>query len=175
MQLSLFDDSISTLAAHSAYSVQVEPPEDVSPFGPVIHSYSRAQAIEACPPGRTPGRCERSRRDGVLVDVTVTAKEVGFRWPVVITAALHDRLTPSQHDVSIGQDYDGRLWDALWLAAYTIKLADPGTDTVTYTVVLQEVEAKSGQPVNVDIRLWDVCGPGDEGEPVVTIGFPEDF
>ena len=159
MQLSLFDDSISILAAHSAYSVQVEPPEDVSPFGPVIHSYSRAQAIE----------------DGVLVDVTVTAKEVGFRWPVVITAALHDRLTPSQHDVSIGQDYDGRLWDALWLAAYTIKLADPGTDTVTYTVVLQEVEAKSGQPVNVDIRLWAVCGPGDEGEPVVTIGFPEDF
>ena len=159
MQLSLFDDSISILAAHSAYSVQVEPPEDVSPFGPVIHSYSRAQAIE----------------DGVLVDVTVTAKEVGFRWPVVITAALHDRLTLSQHDASIGQDYDGRLWDALWLAAYTIKLADPGTDTVTYTVVLQEVEAKSGQPVNVDIRLWDVCGPGDEGEPVVTIGFPEDF
>ena len=159
MQLRLFDDSISILAAHSAYSVQVVPPEDVSPFGPVIHSYSRAQAIE----------------DGVLVDVTVTAKEVGFRWPVVITAALHDRLTPSQHDVSIGQDYDGRLWDALWLAAYTIKLADPGTDTVTYTVVLQEVEAKSGQPVNVDIRLWAVCGPGDEGEPVVTIGFPEDF
>ena len=159
MQLSLFDDSISILAAHSAYSVQVVPPEDVSPFGPVIHSYSRAQAIE----------------DGVLVDVTVTAKEVGFRWPVVITAALHDRLTLSQHDASIGQDYDGRLWDALWLAAYTIKLADPGTDTVTYTVVLQEVEAKSGQPVNVDIRLWAVCGPGDEGEPVVTIGFPEDF
>ena len=159
MQLRLFDDSISILAAHSAYSVQVVPPEDVSPFGPVIHSYSRAQAIE----------------DGVLVDVTVTAKEVGFRWPVVITAALHDRLTLSQHDASIGQDYDGRLWDALWLAAYTIKLADPGTDTVTYTVVLQEVEAKSGQPVNVDIRLWAVCGPGDEGEPVVTIGFPEDF
>jgi len=159
MQLRLFDDSISILAAHSAYSVQVEPPEDVSPFGPVIHSYSRAQAIE----------------DRVLGDVTVTAKEVGFLWPLVITAARHDRLTPAQHDVSIGQDYDGRLWDALWLAAYTIKLADPGTDTVTYTVVLQEVEAKSGQPVNVDIRLWDVCGPGDEGEPVVTIGFPEDF
>ena len=158
MQLRLFDDS-STPAAHSAYSVQVAPPEEESIFGPVICAYSRAQAIE----------------DGVLVDVSETAKEVGFRLPVVITAALHDRLTLSQHDASIGQDYDGRLWDALWLAAYTIKLADPGTDTVTYTVVLQEVEAKSGQPVNVDIRLWAVCGPGDEGEPVVTIGFPEDF
>jgi len=159
MQLRLFDDSISTLAANSAYSVQVEPPEDVSPFGPVIHSYTRAQAIE----------------DGVLVDVSETAKEVGFRWPVVITAALHDRLTPPKADQSIGQDYDGRLWDVLWLAAYESKLSDPGTDTVTFTVVLQEVEAKSGQPVNVDLRLWAVCGPGDEGEPVDTIGFPEDF
>ena len=159
MQLRLFDDSISTPAAHSALSVQVAPPEDVSPFGPVIHSYSRAQAIE----------------DGVLVDVSETAKEVGFRWPVVITATLHDRLTPSQHDVSIGQAYDGRLWDVLWVAVFTIKLADPGTDTVTFTVVLQEVEAKTGQPVNVDIRLWAVCGPGDEGEPVVTVGFPVDF
>ncbi len=167
MQLSLFDDSISTLVAHSAYSVQVEPPEDVSPFGPVIYAYSRAQAIEACP--------ERSRRDGVLVDVSETAKEVGFRWPVVITAALHDRLTPSQHDERLGQDYDARLWDVLWVAAYTAKLSDPGTDTVTFAVVLQEVEAKTGQPVNVDIRLRSVCGPGDEGEPVVTIGFPEDF
>jgi len=190
MQLRLFDDSISPLVAHSAlrqgldtvraannggtpvrdgkldpaaqgnaYSVQAMPPEEESPFGPVIYAYSRAQAIE----------------DGVLVDVTVTAKEVSFRWPVVITAALHDRLTPSQHDERLGQDYDARLWDVLWVAAYTAKLSDPGTDTVTFAVVLQEVEAKTGQPVNVDIRLRSVCGPGDEGEPVVTIGFPEDF
>ena len=128
-------------------------------FGPMIYAYTRAQAIQ----------------DGVLVDVTETSKEVGFKLPVAITEALHNRLTPTKADASLGQDYDGRLWNVLWLAAFTIKLADPGTDTVTFTVTQQEVEPKSGQPHGVDIRLRAVCGPGDEGEPVITIGFPDDF
>jgi hypothetical protein len=98
-----------------------------------------------------------------------------LKIPVVITEALHNRLTPTKADAGLGQDYDGRLWDVLWLAAFTIKLADRGTDTVTFTVVLQEVEAKSGYPQKTDLRLQAFCGPGDEGEPVITIGFPEDF
>lgn len=133
-------------------------PED-SLFWPVIYAYTRTQAIA----------------DGVLEDVTETSKEVGFRLPVAITEALHNRLTPTKADAAIGQDYDGRLWDVLWLAAFTIKLGDPGTDTVTFTVVLQEIEVKSGQLQKVDLRLRAVCGPGDEGESVVTIGLREDF
>ena len=127
--------------------------------GPMIYAYTRAQAIQ----------------DGVLVDVTETSKEVGFKLPVAITEALHNRLTPTKVDASLGQDYDGRLWNVLWLAAFTIKLADPGTDTVAFTVTQQEVEPKSGQPHGVDIRLRAVCSPGDEYEPVITIGFPDDF
>ena len=139
---------------------QLALPEPGDPlFGPVIYVYSRAQAIA----------------DGVLVDVTETAKEVGFKLPVAITEALHNRLTPTKADAGLGQDYDGRLWDVLWLAAFTIKLAGPGTDTVLFTVEQQEVEAKSGTPKKVNLRLRAVCGPGDEGEPVITIGFPEDF
>jgi hypothetical protein len=141
-------------------TLQLAFPEPEDPFfGPVIYAYTRAQAIA----------------DGVLVDVTETSKEVGFKLPVAITEALHNRLTPIKADAGLGQDYDGRLWDVLWLAAFTIKLADPGTDTVTFTVTQQEVEPKSGQPHGVDIRLRAVCGPGDEGEPVFTIGFPDDF
>jgi hypothetical protein len=128
-------------------------------FGPMIYAYTRAQAIQ----------------DGVLVDVTETSKEVGFKLLVAITEALHNRLTPTKADASLGQDYDGRLWNVLWLAAFTIKLADPGTDTVAFTVTQQEVEPKSGQTHSVDIRLRVVCGPGDENEPVFTIGFPDDF
>jgi len=107
---------------------QLALPEPGDPlFGPVIYVYSRAQAIA----------------DGVLVDVTETAKEVGFKLPVAITEALHNRLTPTKADAGLGQDYDGRLWDVLWLAAFTIKLAGPGTDTVLFTVEQQEVDAKS--------------------------------
>jgi hypothetical protein len=108
-------------------------------------------------------------------------KEVGLKLPVAITEMLHNHLTPTKADAGLGQEYDGRLWDVLWLAAFTIKLADRGTDTVTFTVVLQGVEARNGQPQKVDLCLRAVCGPGDQGEPVkapsmrVTIGFPEDF
>jgi hypothetical protein len=141
-------------------TIQLPLPESEDPlFGTVIYAYTRAQAIQ----------------DGVLVDVTETSKEVGFKLPVAITEALHNRLTPTKADAAIGQDYDGRLWDVLWLAAFRIKLADRSTDIVTFTIVQQEVEAKSGQPQKVDLRLRVVCGPGGEGEPVVTIGFPEDF
>ena len=141
-------------------AIQLPLPEPQNPlFGPVIYAYTRAQAIE----------------DGVLIDVTETAKEAGFKLSVAITAALHGRLTPTLADQNLGQDYDGRLWDVLWLAAFTVKLADPGMDTVTFTVALQEAEGKSGQPHNTDLRLRAVYGPGDEDEPVVTIGFPEDL
>jgi len=141
-------------------TLQLALPESEDPlFGPMIYAYTRSQAIQ----------------DGILVDVTEIGKEVGFKLPVAITEALQNRLTPTKADASLGQDYDGRLWDVLWLAAFRIKLADRGTDIVTFTVVQQEVEAKSGQPQKVDLRLRVVCGPGDEGEPVVTIGFREDF
>ncbi|MCX6698305.1 MAG: hypothetical protein NTV68_00020, partial [Methanomicrobiales archaeon] len=43
-------------------------------FGEVIFRYTRAQAIE----------------DGVLIDVTVTAKEIGIKYPVALTTAVYD-------------------------------------------------------------------------------------
>jgi hypothetical protein len=135
------------------------PESNDSLFGPVIYAYTRAQALA----------------DGVLVDVTEAAKEAGFKLPVAITEALENRLTPTKADQGLGQDYDGRLWDVLWLATFTIKLADRDTDTMAFTVALQEVDAKSGRPQNTDLRLRVVCCPGDEGEPVITIGFPDDF
>ena len=141
-------------------AVQLPLPEPQDPlFGPMIYAYTRAQA----------------HTDGILVDVTETAKEVGFKLPVAITEALHNCLTPTKADASIGQTYDGRLWDVLWLAAFSFKLVDPGMDTVIFTVVQQEVEAKSGQLKKVAIRLRALSGSGDESEPVITIGFPEDF
>ena len=135
-------------------------PEPEDPFfGPVIYSYTRDHALT----------------DGVLVDVTETDREAGFKLPVAITEALENRLTPTRADQGLGQDYDGRLWDVLWLAAFTIKLADPSKDTVNFTVPLQETDAKSGGPQTTELHIRAVCGPGDEGEQVVTIGFPEDF
>lgn len=147
-----------------AIQLPLPKPED-QPFNPVAYSCTRAQAFS----------------NGILVDVTETGKEVGFKLPVAISEALHNCLTPTKAEAAIGQDYDSRLWNVLWVAAFTIKLADRGKDTVTFTVVQQEVEAKSGQLQNVELRLRAVCNPGDEDKPDkapcrgVTIEFLENF
>ena len=147
-------------------TIQFPLPQPEDPHsGPVIYSYTRARALA----------------DGALVDVTEIGKEVGFKLPVTITEALQNRLTPTKAETVFGQDYDSRLWNVLWVAAFTIKLANRGTDTVTFTVVQQEVDAKSGQLQNVDLRLRAVCGSGNQDKPDkasckwVTIGFVENL
>jgi hypothetical protein len=147
-------------------TIQLHLPEPKGPHsGPVIYSFTRARALA----------------DGALIDVTETGKEVGFKLPVAITEALQNHLTPTKNEAVFGQDYDSRLWNVLWVAAFTIQLADPGIDTVTFTVVQQEVEAKSGQLQNIELRLRAVCGSGNEDKPFkaqikeVTIEFLENF
>ena len=141
-------------------TLQLSLPKPKAPLSsPVIHSCTRAQALA----------------NGILIDVTETGKEVGFKLPVAITEPLQNRLTPTRAEAAIGQNYDDRLWNVLWLAAFTIKLADRGTDTVSFTVMQREVDAKSGRPQNVELRLQAVCGPVLEGTPVIMIGCPQDF
>ena len=67
-------------------------------FGEVISNYSRAQAIE----------------DGVLVDVSATAKETGIKFPVGMTRTLWDRYVEVPEGVSCPTE-TGRLWDILWM------------------------------------------------------------
>ena len=147
-------------------TLQLSLPKPKAPLSsPVIHSCTRAQALA----------------NGILIDVTEIGEEVGFKPPVAITEALQNRLTPTKAEAVFGQDYDSRLWNVLWVAAFTIKLAARGTETVTFTVVQQEVDTKSGQPHSVELRLRAVYGPGNEDKPVkasckwVTIGFVENL
>ena len=47
---------------------------DTEPFGPVIYTYTRAQAVA----------------DGEQVEVTKTAQEAGIRFPVFLTRAVYE-------------------------------------------------------------------------------------
>ena len=49
-------------------------PNNESPFGDVIYSYTRAQAVA----------------DGVQVEVTKTAQEAGIKFPMFLTRAVFD-------------------------------------------------------------------------------------
>jgi DNA repair protein RadC len=125
----------------------------------VIYSYTRSQALE----------------DGVLVDVSKMASEAGFRYPTAITADLHARITPNEREKALGQSYEGRLWDVVFLASFAARRS--GTqDRCSFEVGLFEAdEAFPHRTHRRTLSLWMVVGPGDQGEPVITIGFPEDF
>ncbi len=128
-------------------------------FGEVIFTYTRAQAIA----------------DGVLVDVTETAREAGFNWPVALTqAAWEDCVAWNDRDSDIQgvhQDQDGRLWDVLWMAHMAIR-GRPGQDRLLYPLHRVPRDGMSSDAVETVLKI--VAGPGDQGEPVVTIMLPEE-
>lgn len=122
----------------------------------VIHSYSREQAIE----------------DGVLVDVTETAREAGFTWPVAMTrAAFEDCVAWGDADgdeTGAVQDEAGRLWDVLWMARLA---ARRGGDRTTYELLRVPRHRRTGGRA-LKARLVLHAGPGDLAEPVLTIMLP---
>lgn len=128
-------------------------------FGNVIYGHSRAQAIE----------------DGYLVDVTATAREAGFRVPVALTrAAWADCVEWSEADTvrkHWPQDEAGRLWDVIWMARLACRAGRSGRAHVELYRVPREGRGTKARLVN----LIAAVGPGDDAEPVITIGFPMDF
>ena len=122
----------------------------------IVSRYTRAQAIE----------------DGELIDVTETAKEAGFKWPVAITQNLWASwIVPSEKAKNYGQDEQGRLWDVLSMLRVAIRASDDG-EHITYRVIFQNGPGTRNRHT---ITLWGICGPGDDGEPVITIMLPEDY
>lgn len=115
-------------------------------FGPVIYSYTRAQAIE----------------DGVLIDLSEykDATRV-FKYPVAFTSDLWDEIVRGQGKKE--RVRNGRIWDVCYMS--TVFKRDLSESRREFKVIV-------GRRTLV---LWADCGPGDDGEPVMTIGFPSDF
>lgn len=125
----------------------------------VIHSYTRAEAIA----------------DGVLVDVTETAKEAGFVWPVAITrAAWEDCVEWSDEDSKrqTYQDLSGRLWDVLWMASFAIRSSKGDACQFLYELFRVPRGGRGQKARRATLKL--ITGPGDSGEPVVTILLPHE-
>lgn len=124
----------------------------------IIHTYTRAEAIA----------------DGVLIDVTATAKQVGFVFPVAVTEQLyHGLITPTPRLERMGQSLDERLWDVLWMLRADLKTRrvneTEGRFCVAFVCDDGRDEDEDGL-VEIELMAW--LGPGDEGEPVITIGYP---
>jgi hypothetical protein len=113
----------------------------MDPAMQIIRSYTRAEAIE----------------DGVLVDVSDTAREVGFRFPVAFTRAVWD----------LACDYEHGLLCMLRGALRAPRAA--GASEVFLHVLFFAVELPISR-----VTLRATVDPGDDGEPVVTVMLPDD-
>ncbi|HJT79458.1 MAG TPA: DUF6573 family protein [Gemmataceae bacterium] len=116
-------------------------------------------------------RCTRAEalRDGVLIDVSATAKEAGIRYPVALTRAVWERCVAVPPGV-LYQDEAGRLWDVLWLLAGAVRRGGVGPE-VRFGVHVRNDNRERTPPL---VRLKALCGPGDHGEPVVTVMLPDE-
>lgn len=128
-------------------------------FGNVISTYTRVQAIA----------------DGVLVDVGTTAQEAGFKWPVALTAAVWADCVAWTEDDSrrqLYQDESGRLWDMLYMASHAIRTSKRSGDRLLFQLYRVPRDGHSTDAVLISLKL--VVGPGDAGEPVITILLPHE-
>lgn len=125
-------------------------------YGDLISLYSREDAIE----------------DGVLIQVSpVICKDAGIVLPVCVTDHLWgEYINPENMDDMPGQSVDGRLWDLLWMFRNAVKTGGGNTDRIKYKILFQ---MKPAEPPK-EIEAIAVCGPGDRGEPVITIMLPGD-
>lgn len=128
-------------------------------FGEEIFTYTRAQAIE----------------DGVLIDAGSMAQEAGFKWPVAITAdAWAESVAWSEDDSEkqIHHDLSGRLWDVLFMASHAIRSRSGSGDRLLFQLYRVPRDGRSTKAELTTLKL--IVGPGDQGEPVITILLPDE-
>jgi len=129
-----------------------------SPFShdEIIFVYTRADAVS----------------DGVLVELSdQIVSEAGVKVKVAVTRAVwDDYLATSYLDELPGQSMEGRTWDLLWMFGCAARRSRHAS-TIQFRVLFVTMK-ESGSIVTEDVLLKAVCGPGDEGEPVITIMLP---
>ncbi|WP_017462050.1 MULTISPECIES: DUF6573 family protein [Rhodanobacteraceae] len=131
---------------------------DESMFGPVIHSYSRAEAID----------------DGVLVEVPESAsRAAGFKVPLAMTASAWGAT------MGFGTDLAELLAKATAVLAAAmleyrqsehrakLGLAEPVGDCLFFAY---DAEREDGGVDVVQLKMQ--IGPGDNAEPVGTVMLP---
>ena len=128
-----------------------------SPFGAVIYSYTRAQAIA----------------DGLQVEVTKTAQEAGISIPVFLTRTVWDAYVtvPPNGQCGSHQDEAGRLWDIVWMLRFAIARSHGHSDRCPVALYVRNNNRAAKL-----IKLIAQCGPRDiaDPSPVITVMMPDE-
>lgn len=123
-------------------------------FGETIHVYSRTQAIE----------------DGFLVDLMqdemLEVCRQHYKFPIACTSTVFGIMQKAVENPRYRNDYACILHDMLWMSKVMKRQIDEST--VIFRVIITGV----GRQRNFDFKLQ--VGPGDKGEPVITIMLPNE-
>jgi hypothetical protein len=128
-------------------------------FGPVIYSYTRAQAVA----------------DGVQVEVTKTTKEAGIKFPMFLTRAVFDKYVAVPEGVT-GQDEAGRLWDIVWMLRFGILRSRPGAAGAACTRIPVAFYVRNDNRAARLVKLIATCGALDidDPQPAITLMMPDE-
>ena len=129
-------------------------PKTDSPFGDVIYSYTRKQALA----------------DGFQVDMSTTAREAGIKFPVFLTRAVFDSYVTVPEGVE-AQDEAGRAWDLLWMTRFAISRSRPGLNRIPVALYVRNNNRAAKL-----VKLVATCGPLDldDPQPAITIQMPDE-
>ena len=118
----------------------------------LIFKYTRREALE----------------DGEQIDVSDTAREAGFCFPVFMTRAVWVTYVAVPDGVQ-GQDEAGRFWDILTMLRWQIK-------GCRGTKLFFRLFVRNGKGRLKLVELKAVCGPTDidNPNPALTIMLPEE-
>ena len=153
----LYEAAVTDDPAVSDDAMRSVPLADADEF---IHVYTRARALA----------------DGVLVAADAElAREAGFRVPVALTSAVWEGCVAwneGDSERQVPQDERGRLWDVLTMTRHAIRRSGGGGGQVTVDLgrVPRDGRTQQARPV----QLVCAIGPGDHGEPVITIMQPDE-
>ena len=136
----------------------------------LMFSYSRKQALA----------------DGVLVDASDSAKDAGLKFPVALTRSVWDRYVEFDEKACPDQDMQGRLWDVLFMLRVYAGQTEGSEIRFSVYVAMPDRgnwEANEDVPAKLSgltrethrvVELKAMCGPGDRGEPVITVMLPHE-
>lgn len=127
-------------------------------FGEIIHTYSRAQALE----------------DGLLIDVTEVAKEAGFRIQTAVTNSVwcdYIQWDNVENDIAT-QNTEGRLWDVLSMLRLTCRHFKNESE-IRFCLHVIPRDQQTAEPslitLKADISYYE------NGEPAITIMLPSEY
>ena len=104
----------------------------------------------------------------MLVDVSEMAREAGIRFHIAVTSALWEGyIVPREKMKEYGQSVEGRLWDTLFMFNMSARQCN---DSVMFYDVLYSMEDGLLERVKIKAHV----GPGDQGEPVITLMLPHE-